>query len=128
MSRHQTAAVLALVVAAGLAVQLVRDQPWADPAGSVLYAVAVGCALRLVWPGPLAPGPGRVSGAAFATCVLVELLQLTGLPAHLPQLRPLLGSGFAAHDLLWYAVGALLLLPLMARRGAPTSRDDVGAG
>ena len=53
-----------------------------------------------------APSLARV-GVALALCVVVELAQLTRLPARVPQLRWVLGTTFAPVDLLWYAVGAL---------------------
>lgn len=104
MPRLLAALNLGAVIAAGLAVQLVRDQPWADAAGSVLYALAACCAGALVWRGP----PVAVAGAAFVACTLVELAQLTGIPARLPGLSLLLGSTFAPADILWYAVGSAL--------------------
>lgn len=104
MPRLLAALSLGAVIAAGLAIQLVRDQPWADAAGSVLYALAACCAGALVWRGP----PVAIAGAAFVACTLVEIAQLTGIPARLPGLSLLLGSTFAPADILWYAVGCLV--------------------
>lgn len=108
--RVVSAPCLAAVVAAGLAVQLVRHLAWADPAGSVLYAMAACFAIALLWRGR----PAAVAGAALIACVLVELAQLTGIPARLPALRLLLGSGFDSRDIGWYAVGCVLGAGAMA--------------
>lgn len=92
---------LTLTVAAGLAVQVWRGPAWSDAAGTVLYAVA-GYLVR-----PSAP-PAGLAVVTAALCVLVELAQLTGLPARLPALRLVLGSTFSWADLPWYLVGAVL--------------------
>jgi hypothetical protein len=73
--------------------------------GDLLYAVAIYLVLGLArprWP------PVTLAGAAFGACFLVELLQLTGLPAryaHLSPVRWLLGTHFAWQDILCYALG-----------------------
>ena len=107
MSRLPAFVVLCMVVATGLAVQGFRDLAWTDAAGSVLYATAAVLSLRVVWPGREPPRPLVVAAVALGLCVVVELAQLTGLPARVPQLRLVLGTTFAPVDLLWYAVGAL---------------------
>lgn len=107
MRRLPTLVLLAVVVASGLALQGFRDLAWTDAAGSVLYALAAVFSLRVVWPSRETPRPLVVAGVALALCVVVELAQLTGLPARVPQLRWVLGTTFAPVDLLWYAVGAL---------------------
>ncbi|WP_165399699.1 hypothetical protein [Janibacter limosus] len=48
MPRVVSASCLAVVVLAGLSVQLVRHLAWADAAGSVLYAMAACFAISLV--------------------------------------------------------------------------------
>ncbi|KRE38894.1 hypothetical protein ASG73_00540 [Janibacter sp. Soil728] len=119
--RVLSASCLAAVVVAGLAVQLVRQLAWADAAGSVLYAMAACFAISVLWRGR----PAAVAGAAFVACVLVELAQLTGIPARLPALSLLLGSGFDPRDIGWYAVGSVLgagVMALGARRGSRTQR------
>lgn len=108
--RPQSALCLVVVVGAGLAVQLVRDLTWADPAGSVLYAMAACFAVALLRQGR----PVTATGAAFVACTMVELAQLTGIPARLPGLSLLLGSTFAAADILWYAVGCVVGASVMA--------------
>lgn len=107
MRRLPALALLAVVVAIGLALQGSRHLAWTDAAGSVLYAMAAVFSLRLVWPGRRGPRPLVVAGVALVLCVLVELAQLAGLPARVPGLRLVLGTTFAPADLLWYAVGAL---------------------
>lgn len=96
---------LTLTVAAGLAVQVWRGPAWSDAAGTILYAVAGYLVLALVRPS--AP-PAGLAVVTAALCVLVELAQLTGLPARLPALRLILGSTFSWADLPWYLVGAVL--------------------
>jgi hypothetical protein len=55
--------------------------------------------------------PSVVTAVAFAVCAVVELAQLTGVPAAVTAAwapaRYLLGATFAAPDLLAYAAGAL---------------------
>ena len=131
--RRRVAVVLAAVVAAGLLVATRAGSGAAgDVAGDLLYAMAVLGAIALVRP------TARLSvqtGAAYAFCVLVECLQLTGFSAaagaRWHPLRYVLGTTFAPRDLLVYAggvvVGALLL---RGRTGADDARlgvvpDDV---
>jgi len=51
-----------------------------------------------------------IAAAALTVCVMIELLQLTGLPAELgqswPLLRLVLGTTFGTADLLAYTGGA----------------------
>ena len=67
---------------------------------------------RSSWSSRRAPEAGTVAVVAFALCALVELAQLTGIPAAVvdavPVARYALGTTFAAVDLLAYAVGAAL--------------------
>ncbi|WP_068263594.1 DUF2809 domain-containing protein [Janibacter limosus] len=119
--RVLSASCLAAVVLAGLSVQLVRHLAWADAAGSVLYAMAACFAIALLSRGR----PATAAGAAFVACVLVELAQLTGIPARLPALSLLLGSGFDPRDIGWYAVGSVLgagVMVLLARVSASRGR------
>lgn len=111
MSRRAVLAVAAAgTAAAGLAVHVALPaSPATDGLGDVLYAVLV--FLLVAFAAPRARVVA-VSAVALAWCVAVELLQLTGLPGAwgsvVPPLRLVLGSGFAALDLLWYAVGVAL--------------------
>ncbi|QBF47392.1 DUF2809 domain-containing protein [Janibacter limosus] len=65
-----------------------------------------------------------MAGTAFVACVLVELVQLTGVPARLPALSLLLGSGFDTRDIGWYAVGSLVGAGLMVLAHAATQRHS----
>ena len=86
MRRLPTLVLLAVVVASGLALQGFRDLAWTDAAGSVLYAMAAVFSLRVLWPSRETPRPLVVAAVALGLCVVVELAQLTGLPARVPQL------------------------------------------
>lgn len=103
-------AALVLLVAAGLGVHRLlagsaMDSPVSDVAGDALYACAAYAALIAVLP---RARRGALAAAALAWCVVVELLQLSGLPARwaaaVPVVRYLLGTGFDARDLVVYAV------------------------
>lgn len=120
MTRPRAALALLTTVVTGLALQGFRDRAGSDAAGSVLYAMAACFAIALIWWGR----PRAVGAAAFVACLLVELAQLTGIPARLPALRLVLGSGFNPLDILWYAVGALVGVAVMTRAGgaAPSTR------
>jgi Protein of unknown function (DUF2809) len=97
-----------LLVTAGLTVSGVGSGPFADALGDALYAALVWVVLAFVAVRRSAP---VVTVAAVAVCVAVELAQLTGVPAALAAAwapsRYLLGTTFAAPDLLAYAVGAV---------------------
>jgi hypothetical protein len=98
-------AALAAVALVGLGLAVSRlDGPLADPAGDAVYAAFVYALVVVV-----APRTRWAAVAAFAVCVLVELAQLTGLPARVvdavPVARYALGTTFAAVDLVAYAVG-----------------------
>ncbi|WP_200938427.1 DUF2809 domain-containing protein [Cellulomonas sp. Root137] len=96
------------LVALGLLVSRL-DGPLADKVGDVLYAALVYALLVVV-----APRARRwaVAAVAFGVCALVELAQLTGIPAAavaaVPAARYVLGTTFVALDLVAYAVGAAL--------------------
>ncbi|MFL4475816.1 DUF2809 domain-containing protein [Paeniglutamicibacter sp. MACA_103] len=99
------------VIALGLAARFLGAGLPADLAGGVLYAVLVYVLLTF-----LRPRASAWSNAAIALvlCVLVELLQLTGIPADLARafwpVRLVLGTGFAPLDLPAYAIGSALAL------------------
>ena len=67
--------------------------------------------------------PSLVATLAFAVCVLVELAQLTGVPARVvdavPVARYALGTTFAAVDLVAYAVGVALAALVRWRAAVP---------
>lgn len=93
------------LVVLGLAVSRIQH-PLADPAGDAVYAAFVYALVVVVAP---RARPVPAAATAFALCVLVELAQLTGLPARIvdavPAARYVLGTTFAAVDLLAYAAG-----------------------
>lgn len=112
-SRPRVLAVLVVVVALGLVVTTQVPDPVGDVVGDLLYAVAVYVALVLVAP-RLRPW---VAGAVvLAWCWLVEVLQATPVVAAVLDAVPaaawVLGSTFAARDLVLYLVGALLAMTL----------------
>ena len=96
------------LVALGLLVSRL-DHPLADPVGDALYAAFVYALLVVVAPRARA---GIVAAAAFGLCALIELAQLTGIPAAIvdsvPVARYALGTTFAALDLVAYALGAAI--------------------
>jgi hypothetical protein len=82
--------------------------------GDALYAAMVYTILRIFWRGPR---PARVAYWAMAIMTVIELFQLTMIPAH--WLRSghavvrvgarLIGTEFSFRDLLAYAVGIACL-------------------
>ncbi len=122
-SRPRVLAVLVVVVALGLVVTTQVPDPVGDVVGDLLYAVAVYVALVLVAP-RLRPW---VAGAVvLAWCWFVEALQATPVVAAVLDVVPaaawVLGSTFAARDLVLYLVGALLAVTLDVLVTVRTSR------
>ncbi|RHA37898.1 ribosomal maturation YjgA family protein [Cellulomonas rhizosphaerae] len=119
-SRWRLGAAALVVLVAGLAAW----RAGLDAAGDALYA-AMAVILVLV----CAPrARGWVAGAAaLGWCVLVELAQVTGWPAAavdaVPVLHLVLGTTFAAGDLVSYAVGATLVVGLDAVTSARAGRQ-----
>ncbi|SFR69397.1 Protein of unknown function [Agromyces sp. CF514] len=109
------AAAAAVVLLAGLALQLLDRTVAVDLAGSALYACLVGLVIAIAW--PRLPS-WIVAVAGFGVSAAVELLQLTGIPAHIVDavapLRLVFGSSFDPLDLVGYAIGAVLLLAVHA--------------
>ncbi|MET8151514.1 DUF2809 domain-containing protein [Actinoplanes sp. NPDC049668] len=87
----------------------------AQYSGTVLYASMIYAGVFLLVP---AAGPWTAAATAVAFCWLVELSQLTGVPAALSEhsvlARLALGVRFDAADLAWYPVGVLPLAALHA--------------
>ncbi|WP_334151934.1 ribosomal maturation YjgA family protein [Microbacterium sp.] len=98
---------VALTVVVGLTTHVLGSGPLADLAGDMLYAVMVYAALAFVFP---RASVLVVSLSALGICALIELFQLTGLPAVWGEtfwpIRLVLGAGFDAVDLIAYAAGA----------------------
>lgn len=87
----------------------------AQYSGTALYAAMIYAGLFILVP---RAEPWVAGVAAIAFCWLVEVLQLTGLPAELSErsllARLVLGVHFDALDLAWYAIGVLPLVVLHA--------------
>jgi uncharacterized protein DUF2809 len=103
----------------------------AQYSGTALYAALIYAGVFLLRPGTV---PLRAGAAAIAFCWLVELLQLTGLPAELSErsvvARLVLGVQFDAHDLAWYAMGVLplaILHTVLVRHRHRSSRAVTGS-
>lgn len=107
-TRGRLAIAAAVVVVGGLRVSR-HDGVVADLTGGLLYAVLVVVLLALVRP---RTRPVPVAAVGLGICVLVEVAQLTGVPATIvaavPPLRYVLGTTFWAWDLAAYAAGAAL--------------------
>lgn len=112
-------------VTAGLAVHVLAPAGVVgDAVGDALYAVLV--VLLVLFIVPRARW-WATAAIALGWCFGVEFLQLTSLPAQwaavAPPLRLVLGTGFSAWDLLWYATGVVFALGIDAwlarRRGTP---------
>ena len=106
---------MALALGIRLAAGSVLDSsnPLNQVSGTVLYASAVYGGVLFLRPGSR---PHWVAAGAAAFCWLVELFQLTGLPAawsaHSVAARLALGVHFDPYDLVWYLVGVLLAAAL----------------
>jgi hypothetical protein len=106
--RRMLAGVSGLILVTGLVVHFAIQSAAGNFVADALYAVMLFVVLSFVFV--------RTSGwlnalVTFLLCLGIELLQLTGLPASLaevfPPARLVLGTTFAAIDLVAYLVGAL---------------------
>lgn len=97
----------AFVIAAGLVVHFLGSGPLADSAGDALYAVMVYLVVGVALP---RTGVVFVAMIAAGICAVIEVFQLTGLPAAWAQsfwpVRLVLGVRFDPRDLIFYALGA----------------------
>lgn len=105
-----------IVVVLGLVGRFGLPGALGDVVGGVGYTGLV--YLLIAWARPTAEHR-RLAVAAFACSAAIELLQLTGIPddaarAFSPA-RLVLGTSFAATDLVAYAAGALLAVVVDAR-------------
>ena len=102
-------------LALGLGLQLLDRSLVIDLLGSVLYVIFAGLLVLLIRPSLTGPAVALIA-VAFAT--VIELLQLTGIPAAIvdavPLARLVFGSAFDPMDLVAYLVGAVLLVPIVA--------------
>ena len=98
-----------MTVVLGLGIRTLSDGAWAGPAGDALYAVLVYVAVALLIPWK---PKALIAVTAVTACVVIELFQLTGLPAELgqswPPIRLVLGTTFGTADLIAYAGGGAL--------------------
>ncbi|MFF5895353.1 DUF2809 domain-containing protein [Streptomyces argenteolus] len=126
--RATAVAVGLVTVAAGLGVRSAASGGPAAYVGDALYATLVHILVTALAP---KVRPSVAAGIAVAVSWVVELAQLTGVPAELSArstvARLVLGSTFNAPDLFWYVVGACLawavhslLLSRSPRSGART--------
>jgi len=101
----------ALVIAAGLGVHYLLGGELAGFLADALYAALIALLVMLLAP---RTRPALVAGIAFVVCALIELAQLSGIPAALARAFPpsalVFGSGFAWGDLVAYALGVLAAL------------------
>lgn len=81
--------------------------------GTALYASMVYAGVLFLWP---RLAPVRAGAVVIAFCWLVELSQLTGIPAilsaHSLLARLVLGVAFDWTDMLWYPIGVIPLVVL----------------
>ncbi|MCX5410851.1 DUF2809 domain-containing protein [Streptomyces sp. NBC_00059] len=123
--RAAAVAAAVVTVAVGLGVRATAGGEAAKYAGDALYTVLIHTLVVLLAP---RVRPPVAAGAALAVSWVVELVQLTGVPADLARrstvARLVLGSTFNAPDLLWYAVGAALAWAVHRRlvRGGSLAR------
>ncbi|MFF1573802.1 DUF2809 domain-containing protein [Leifsonia sp. NPDC058292] len=109
------------ILVAGLAVHAVGVGPVAGFAGDALYAALIFVLVALV--APRLPSLGAAS-IALGFCALIELLQLTPVPAALSRSIPgaslVVGSTFQWSDLAAYTIGAALagMIDTVVRRHA----------
>jgi hypothetical protein len=101
------AAVGGLILVTGLLVHVTLRSAAGNFVADALYAVMLFVVVSFVF---VRTSGWRIALVTFLACVGIELLQLTGLPAYLagvfPPTRLLLGTTFAAVDLVAYLVGA----------------------
>jgi hypothetical protein len=108
-ARLIAAAAVCVIVALGLGIRaLVTNYALAQTSGTALYAAMIYAGIFVVAP---ATRPLVAGGMAIAFCWLVELAQLTGIPAELSAhsrlARLVLGAHFDPADLGWYAAGVI---------------------
>lgn len=119
----------AVIIAVGLTTHVVGTGPLADFAGDALYAVMVYLVIACVFPRARVLAVGF---SALAVCTLIEVFQLTGLPALWAEsfwpVRLVLGAGFDARDLIAYAVGAAVatVCDLAVARRSSAARQAPG--
>jgi hypothetical protein len=115
--RTRFVVLLAITIVLGLASRAVHVGWWVcdKSVGDVLYTVAAYLVLAIALP---RARPRWLAVAAFAFSCAIELFQLTDIPLALwrehPWVRIFLGTSFAWHDVVCYAVGALAMALAMS--------------
>jgi hypothetical protein len=107
----------------GLSIRTLSDAAWTGPAGDGLYAVLIYILVAILIP---SKSKALIAAAAVTVCVMIELFQLTGLPAALgeswPPLRLVLGTTFGTADLLAYGGGAAVAYAVDRTTGTVVNR------
>ena len=106
--RRMLAGVAGLILVTGLVVHFAIQSAAGNFVADALYAVMLFVVLSFVF---VRTSGWLIALVTFLLCLGIELLQLTGLPAGLaevfPPARLVLGTTFAAIDLVAYLAGAL---------------------
>lgn len=106
--RRMLAGVAGLILVTGLVVHFAIPSAAGNFVADALYAVMLFAVLSFIF---VRTSGWRIALVTFVLCVGIELLQLTGLPASLaevfPPARLVLGTTFAALDLVAYLLGTL---------------------
>jgi hypothetical protein len=116
---------LVVTIAVGLASRRVPlgFPLWDKSLGDALYTVMVFFSVVLARP---SLAPRTVGVLALAISIVIEVFQLTGIPAQLPRILQLaLGTTFAWHDIACYVVGAGLVT---LAHTLLTKRSEAGRG
>jgi hypothetical protein len=132
LSRRWTSRLLlalsaAAFLAVGLALRATTDGVVQNASGTALYASLVYVGIVFAVP---RIGPWLAGAIAVGFCWLVELSQLTGVPADLSErslaARLVLGVKFDPADMLWYPVGVIPLVAahVMIQRAVAARQPD----
>ena len=114
---------IAVTIALGAASRVwpIGSAIWDKSFGDVAYAIMVAFVVLLVAP---RAKPIAIGAVAITICFAIELFQLTGIPARAPMLlRVVLGTTFARHDLVCYALGGVVAALIIALSRRASSRS-----
>lgn len=123
----------AVALAVAFAIRAVDDGDLRQYSGTALYASMIYCGVFVVRPRTT---PVVAGAAAIAFCWVMEVAQLTGVPAELSKhsllARYVFGVTFDPVDLAWYPVGVVPLvvahLLVRSKFHAPTRADGAAGG